>query len=89
MPRDRNLITMPRALIAVLIVLAVFAVLVSPAPDELPGTTPHLMPHALMFAFVLLSLPNTIRSATERLAMSLPSPSPGADLLTLQCTRLC
>lgn len=89
MPSDSDLITVPRALIAVLVVVAVFTILVHPAFDGLPGTNPHSNHHALTFASVFLSLGFTACAVNEKLAAFIQAPLHGVDLLTLQCTLLC
>jgi hypothetical protein len=88
MLKDRSMTTVLRALVALLIVFAVFAVLVSPAPDELPGTTPHLTLYALTFVFTILSVGDIASHFTE-LDASMQLPADGNDLLILQCTRIC
>jgi hypothetical protein len=85
----RNPSTLPKTLITLLAVFAVFAVLVSPAPDELPGTTPHFGHYTPVLIATFLSLRNTAGSAFETLTSLMQSPSRVADRLTLQCTRLC
>ncbi len=67
MPRNRSQIGLLRCLIALLAALAVFAVLVSPAPDELPGTTPHLTLFALTLASAFISLADLPSRFSDRL----------------------
>ena len=89
MPRNRSQIGLLRCLIALLAALAVFAVLVSPAPDELPGTTPHLTLFALTLASAFISLADLPSRLNDKLRAFMLLPADGDDLLTLQCTRLC
>ena len=78
-----------RVLIALLAAFAVAAVLISPAPDELPGTTPHFDLYAAVFTTFLLSAPQLVSLPGIGDGAQLQSPSLAVDLLTLECTRLC
>ena len=78
-----------RMIAALLAAVAVLAVLISPAPDELPGTTPHFDHYASVFASFLLSVPQLVTCLSAGLASPVLALKRTLDLLTLECTRLC
>ena len=75
------------AIVAVLAAMGVLFVLITPVPDELPSTGPHVA--NTIFAFVLVSFysPSDIVSAAQPEA-GLTLPLSCVDRLSLTCTRL-
>ena len=82
---------LPKFLIAVVALAAVVAilfVLITPTPDELPGTGPH----SLTKLFIPVSDSISLSDGplfTGRVEMAFPVVSAGVDLLSLTCSRLC
>ena len=73
--------------IALLAVLAVFTVLVTPAFDELPSTAPH---SAHSFApLVTVVFASTVLAVISQLSPRTGRVIRGTDLLLLTCSRLC
>jgi hypothetical protein len=75
--------------VAVIAVLGILFVLITPAPDELPSTGPHSLDKMFVFALSHFAPP-----ACQTLGMLLlafgfhPAPYRGS-LLALTCSRLC
>jgi hypothetical protein len=75
--------------VAVLAVIAILAVLITPAPDELPGLPlKHQVSRAAVLPQTQTSLPVSVASGVlgNELAGTLVL---SGDLLSLMCTRLC
>lgn len=75
--------------IALLAALGVLVVLITPAMDELPSTAPHSLHHTIALSVTsTVFLPNILLH--ERIhGTTLAKLLSGADLLSLNCTRLC
>jgi hypothetical protein len=74
--------------VAVLAVIAILVVLITPAPDELPG-----LQHRYQVS-TAVALPQAQTSLPARVAMAAAGSEPAAlvlstDLLSVMCTRLC
>jgi hypothetical protein len=79
----------PKSAIALLAALGVLVVLITPAFDELPSTAPHTMHHTITLSVSIVPL--LLHTAfhgpiheTETAKLL-----GGADLICLNCTRLC
>ena len=69
-------------------VVAILFVLITPAPDELPSTRPHSLTKLFIPVSVWICLSDS-PLVTSRVEMTFPVVSPGIDLLSLTCSRLC
>jgi hypothetical protein len=74
---------------AIAAAVCVLAVLITPAPDELPSTPAHAFHYAFFFPAAVASLEAPIRLASELLTSVGPMIHSGTELLSLTCTRIC
>jgi hypothetical protein len=75
--------------IALLAALGVLVVLITPAMDELPTTAPHSMHHTIALSVTsTVFLPKILLQQRIHGTM-LARLVNGADLISLNCTRLC
>jgi hypothetical protein len=75
--------------VALLAVLGVLVVLITPAMDELPSTAPHSLHHTIALSVTsIVFLPKILLH--ERIdGTTLARLLSGTDLISLICTRLC
>jgi len=77
------------ATFAVLAAVGILFVLITPAPDELPSTGPHVQNHAALLAPNVLYLLSGDIMSHHGIELGAPLASATIDLLSITCTRLC
>jgi hypothetical protein len=75
--------------IALLAALGVLVVLITPAMDELPSTAPHSLHHIIALSVSSAAFLPKILLHERIHGTTLAKLLSGADLLSLNCTRLC
>jgi hypothetical protein len=75
--------------VAVIAMVGILFVLITPAPDELPSTGPHSLDKTFVFALVHFSPPAYGILGTLRLQFGFHPVAQRGSLLDLTCTRLC
>jgi hypothetical protein len=77
------------ATFAILAVVGILFVLITPAPDELPSTGPHALNHAVLLAPNVLYLLSGDIVSHHGIELGAPLASASIDLLSITCSRLC
>jgi hypothetical protein len=78
-----------KSAIAVVAVLSVCAVLITPALDELPSALPHAVPHAITSLVPNAPVAVPITTSFGQPSISAAPLTPTGDPLSLMCIRLC
>lgn len=85
------MIRFPKSLVCVIAIIGIVGiafVLITPAPDELPSTGPHALHKLFLPHSVPVHLAQTFVSASP-LEVEFAVVRLGTDMLSLICTRLC
>ena len=77
------------AAVAILAIIGVVFVLITPAPDELPSTGPHSLAKTVVLAFSGFVAASLVAFQIVILIASSVSLRSDRDLLALTCTRIC
>jgi hypothetical protein len=77
------------AIVAVAAAVAVLVVLITPALDELPSTSPHVLAKVFLAPAGGIYLPPNGISPRHGIEVVVTAAWAGADLLSYTCTRLC
>ncbi len=78
-----------KSAIVILAALAVCAVLITPALDELPSALPRVLHHAIALPVTNASVDWRADAAGYQPSVSVAVHASPADLLSLMCARLC